>query len=309
MQTMQLQATEIIGRSPGPHVLVTGGVHGDEYEPMAAIRRLAVVLVADTLRGRVTLVPVVNEPAFRRGERTGDDGLDLARVCPGRANGSATEQIAHALSELIRAADFYVDLHTGGRRLAVLPLVGYTMHPDRAVLEQQRRMACAFNLPIVWGTDHRLNGRSLSVARDARVPAIYAEYQGPAACDPGGVAAYVDGCLNILACLGMLDRTAPPCRIAHVVEDERPDSGYMQICHPSPSPGFFEPAVRLGDRVSAGAVLGTVCDALGRERRTVPVDREGIVIVLRACPSVQVGDSLGVVLETNSARGREAASR
>lgn len=39
-------------------------------------------------------------------------------------------------------------------------------------------MARAFGLPLIWGTDPTLPGRSLSVARDANVPAIYAEYLG-----------------------------------------------------------------------------------------------------------------------------------
>ena len=74
-------------------------------------------------------MPIVNEPAFLRGERTAEDQLDLARVCPGNPDGSITEQIAHQLSELIREADYYIDLHTGGTTLRVLPLVGYVLHP------------------------------------------------------------------------------------------------------------------------------------------------------------------------------------
>ena len=120
------------------------------------------------LRGQLTLVPVVNEPAFLRGHRTGDDdGLDLARTCPGEPElVPTTEQIAHELSELIRQADYYIDLHTGGTTLQVLPLAGYGLHPDQDILDRQRSMARAFNLPIIWGTDGRLPGRSLSVARD-----------------------------------------------------------------------------------------------------------------------------------------------
>src|SRR5437870_6628275 len=146
----------ITGHDPGAHVLITGGVHGDEFEPMAAVRRLITILRPDKLRGKVTLVPVVNEPAFRLGRRTADDGLDLARTCPGRQDGSVTEQIAFALSELIRTADYYIDLHTGGTRLRVLPLVGYTLHSDPAILATQRRMARAFGLPLLWGTDPNL---------------------------------------------------------------------------------------------------------------------------------------------------------
>src|SRR5947199_10536060 len=93
----ELETERIVGQGEGLHILITGGVHGDEFEPMAAIRRLMRELRPEQLRGRVTLVPVVNEPAFRRGDRTADDGLDLARTCPGRPDGSVTEQIAFAL--------------------------------------------------------------------------------------------------------------------------------------------------------------------------------------------------------------------
>src|SRR5688572_6264853 len=192
---MKLTSYVITGDTPGPHLLITGGVHGDEFEPMAAIRQLLTEIRPAELRGRVTLVPVVNEPAFALGQRVADDGLDLARTCPGRADGSVTEQIAFALSTLIRAADLYIDLHTGGTRLMVWPLVGYVLHRDERVLNAQRRMARAFGLPLIWGTDPTLPGRSLSVARDANAPAIYTEYLGGGRLDPQGTQAYVTGCL------------------------------------------------------------------------------------------------------------------
>lgn len=298
---MNLATHTVTGPTPGPHVLITGGVHGDEFEPMAAIRRLLQRLAPDRLRGRVTFVPVVNEPAFRLGRRTGDDGLDLARTCPGRPDGTITERIAHDLSTLIRSADFYVDLHTGGTRLRVLPLVGYTLHSHANVLAVQRRMARAFGLPIIWGTDPNLPGRSLSVARDAGVPAIYAEYHGGGGCDPAGVAAYEAGCLGVLAALGLLAQDAAE-RVTDrpeplVVEDDRPGSGHMQINHPAPQEGFFEPAVQLGQRVVAGEPFGTVSDPLGRQIATVRSARSGIVLVLHTFSRVDAGESLGVVLE------------
>lgn len=296
MPELQLQTHHLQGAA-GPHLLITGGVHGDEFEPMVAIRRLRNLISPEQLRGRVTLVPVVNEPAFRRGERTAEDGLDLARTCPGKADGTVTEQIACALSRLIRSADFYIDLHTGGTRLTVSPLAGYTMHPDPDVLAQQRRMATAFNLPIVWGSDPRLNGRSLSVARDAGVPAIYTEYLGGGGCSSEGVAAYVDGCLNVLAVLEMLDRPQPASRVQVTVEDDRPNVGFLQLGHPAPKEGCFIPDVKLGDRVQAGDRLGTLSNLSGTEVVEISAAQSGLVIVLRTFPSVAVGDSLAVVLE------------
>lgn len=287
----------------GPHLLITGGVHGDEFEPMVAIRRL--INLFDNQDdgfsldcGSLTLVPVVNEAAFLRGHRCADDGLDLARVCPGRSDGSTTEKTARALSDLIEAADFYIDLHTGGIEYSVLPLTGYTLHQDANVLAEQRRMARAFNLPIIWGTAGNLDGRSLSVARDANVPAIYAEYLGAGTCHEAGVNAYVDGCLNVMTELKMLNRARPESCVEHTVEDPRPGSGHMQVCNPSPVTGCFEPAVSLGDTVHPGDLLGTVSDSIGSIRESVQATQHGIVLTLRTFPRVHAGESVGVVLET-----------
>ncbi len=288
--------------APGPHLLVTGGVHGDEFEPMAAIRRLIARFRADVSdarlkAGRLTLVPVVNEAAFLRGTRTAEDELDLGARVSGRSGRLGDQRTAHALSQLIRSADFYVDLHSGGTAFSVLPLTGYTLHSDARVLDRQRRMARAFNLPIVWGTCGTLEGRSLSVARDAGVPAIYAEYRGSGGCDPAGVAAYVDGCLNVMGLLEMIDRSEPESLLECTIEDPRPDSGYMQVCNPSPVAGFFEAAVTLGQRIESGTLLGTVTDAVATAVHEIRSEHAGIVLVLRTFSRVLAGESVGVVLE------------
>lgn len=296
---MQLKSKTIIGSRPGLHLLITGGVHGDEFEPMAAIRGLIRQLDAAEIRGKVTLVPVVNEAAFWHGQRAGSDGLDLARSCPGRADGSVTQQTADALSGLIRSADAYIDLHTGGTTMSVSPMSGYMLHPSKSVLEKQRQMARAFNLPTVWGTDYRLNGRSLSVARDAEIPAIYTEYHGGARCDPAGVQDYVEGCLNVISLLGLADRELPASKVKYFVEDDRQNSGHMQICNPAPRDGYYEPAVQLGDEIDVGQPLGTVCDILGDETVTVNSRQRGVVLTLRTFARVFKGDTLAVVMETN----------
>ncbi len=300
---MELSKRVFRGQNDGPHLLITGAVHGDEFEPMSAIRRLIDRFETDensghSLRGIVTLVPVVNEAAFLRGHRCAEDGLDLARVCPGRADGSITERTARALSDLIESADYYIDLHTGGTEFAVLPLAGYAMHQNATVLDAQRRMAKAFNLPTIWGTAGNLDGRSLSVARDANVPAIYTEYLGSATCHEEGVVSYVDGCLNVMSMLGMLNREQPECQVVRITEDPRPNSGHMQVCNPAPMTGYFEPAVALGDEVQGGDLLGTVFDLTGSVRQTVLAQHSGIVLTLRTFPRVHEGESVGVILES-----------
>lgn len=299
---VELISYQYQGLSPGPHVLVTGGVHGDEFEPPVAIGKLIDRFRSSRsdsklLCGRLTLIPVVNQAAFLRGHRVAEDGLDLARVCPGNPHGSITEQAAFALSQHIRSADYYIDLHAGGTSYAVHPLTGYVLHRDRTILEQQRAMADAFNLPVVWGTCAELEGRSLSVARDAGVPAIYAEFHGSGQCDPEGGRAYEQGCLNVLAHLKMVPAEAAPSRILYRVEDPRPNSGYLQICYPSPTTGLFEPSVQLGEKVQRGDLLGRVWDPASGNTRSIESTQDGLVLTLRTFNRIREGESLGAILE------------
>lgn len=70
---------EMKGTAEGPAVLITAGVHRDEYEPMIAANQLKSELKGLIKSGTVTFVPVVNDAAYDNNSRCGDDGLDLAR--------------------------------------------------------------------------------------------------------------------------------------------------------------------------------------------------------------------------------------
>ena len=99
-----LKSKTITGTSDGPHLLITAGVHGDEFEPMAAVRALIPRLRPEGLRGRVTHAPVVNEAVIGRARELGlltlpgcysptemmrahKAGADLVKLFPGPADG------------------------------------------------------------------------------------------------------------------------------------------------------------------------------------------------------------------------------
>jgi predicted deacylase len=293
---MMFERFVIEGKLDGPRLLITAGVHGDEFEPMLAVGQLANELRDSVLRGTVVLIPVVNESAYARGMRCGEDGLDLARTCPGAADGSVTERVAHALTAEIRAADYYIDLHTGGAKLRLLPLTGYMLHADAAVLNKQREMAAAFGLPIVWGTSPELEGRSLSVARDARVPAIYAEHGG-VVFDQQVIADYRHGCQRVMHWMQMADCPTPPPPTMRRVEDDRPQSGHLQIKCPAPSDGLFVTTVELGTFVKLGDALGHLIELPSGKATSVNAECRGRVLMLHASTRVQQGTGLAVVLD------------
>src|SRR4051794_36367478 len=59
---VSIPITRIAGR-PGPSVLLTAGVHGDEFEGPIVLRRLAASLEASEVSGRLLIVPALNPPA------------------------------------------------------------------------------------------------------------------------------------------------------------------------------------------------------------------------------------------------------
>ena len=78
------------GKTPGKTFLVTGGVHGDEYEGPIAIQDLFQELDPETLRGTYFAIPILNTPAFVAGTREGGwDHQNLARIFPRESIGDA----------------------------------------------------------------------------------------------------------------------------------------------------------------------------------------------------------------------------
>lgn len=284
---------------PGPSGLIIAGVHGDEFEPILATRVLLNQLEGKLTSGKLTVIPTANSSAVQQHTRLGSDDLDLARICPGNMAGSISDQDAAAVSALIKTADFLIDLHTGGRNFQIYPMVGYMIHPEITILKQQRKMAEAFGLPLIWGTDSAPNGRTLSVARDIPIPSLYAEYGGGASVDSAITSAYVRGCMNVLKLYNMLPGSIFSNEPEYWVEDPRSNQGHLQIKMPAPVSGIFVPAVKLGQWIEAGQLWGHIMDMQSGIATKVISDDTGRVLFLRSDAIVQQNDSLGGVISAS----------
>ncbi|WP_211218025.1 succinylglutamate desuccinylase/aspartoacylase family protein [Niabella aurantiaca] len=289
---------EICSDAPGLHVVILAGVHGDEYEPMLAASELAQRLPELLVAGKVTVVPVVNQSAYGLAGRCGADQLDLARICPGKPDGSISEKAAFRISSLVRTADYLVDMHTGGMVHDICPMAGYLLHPDAGILEKQKRMALMFSMPVIWGTDPLPNGRTLSVARDANIPAVYLEYGGGSGLRKEVITKYLEGVLNLLRDLKMIAGAAvvPPVEKIFWVEDFNNDSGSFQSKMPSPAGGIFVTAQQPGAMVKKGALFGKVAGPETGGVVEVAAPFDGIVLAVRVAVRVQPGDALGAIL-------------
>lgn len=278
------------GSAPGPHVAVLGAVHGDEYEGVVAAGALlrGLARAGAVRRGRVTVVPVANPPAYAAGTRVSPlDGLNLARIFPGDERGSPSERIAAVLSrEVLRRADFLIDLHSAGQHYA-MPLLCGAYSADDALGRACQDAALAFGAPVLWAHPTINPGRSLSVAIDAGVPCLYAECGGGGRVRRADVDAYVSGVRRVLSHLGVLPPGPPPPPPPAVrLRSDGDTDAALAVAHA----GLLVSRAALLDGVAPGDVLGEVLDEAGAVLETLRSPAAGRVALVRRTARVRPGD-------------------
>jgi len=102
-------------KKPGPTVLITAGIHGDEINGVDVVRQLIQHKINRPSRGTIICVPVLNVFGFLSMDRNFPDGRDLNRVFPGRAKGSLASKFAYQFThDILPNVDLCLDFHTGG---------------------------------------------------------------------------------------------------------------------------------------------------------------------------------------------------
>ncbi|HOB94886.1 MAG TPA: succinylglutamate desuccinylase/aspartoacylase family protein [Aquabacterium sp.] len=153
-----LQSVHIASHVPGPKLLVTGGVHGNEVCGTLAIRRVLAELDAGTLvirRGSVSFVPVCNPLAFQRGQRGGDRNLNRA-LEPKPAPQDNEDRLANWLCPILAAHDGLLDLHSFHSGGAPFVMVG--PHDNAGPLEPFAQAAVEEGLARVLGVPRAVDG-------------------------------------------------------------------------------------------------------------------------------------------------------
>ncbi len=103
------------GLQDGPVIGITAATHGNELNGIPVVQRLFKELQPEVnhLRGTIIGVPVMNVPGFLLMQRKFNDGIDLNRIMPGRADGDTSQVYAHRLTDrIISQFDYLLDLHT-----------------------------------------------------------------------------------------------------------------------------------------------------------------------------------------------------
>ena len=284
------------GIKPGPTLVATGAVHGDEFEGPLAIQKVFAELDPAQMSGAFVGLPVVNPPALAAGTReSGADHLNLARIFPGSATGLPSERIAAALTRLFGLADLLLDIHSAGNAFKIKEFAGYVLG-NGDLAKMQRQAAIAFGLDLVWGTAP-LPGRSLSAARDQGVPAIYVEMQGEGRAPADRLRRTEQGVRQVLGYLGITSDYFPDQQPEFFKETAAEGSGHLQVQLLAPESGLFVAEVEVWKPVTAGQQLGVLRHLDGRQLAAITAPVSGRVLFIRTFPRVQCGETLGFVLD------------
>ena len=283
----------IIRGKPGPVAVINGATHGDEYEGPTVLRELVRLINPRDLRGTLVIIPVLHEEAFFAGTRGHPkDGSNLARVFPGDPRGNQAERVAHLfLNQILRHADYYLDLHSGGVLHDLLPWTGYIITGRSEIDRVQAAMAACFDDFWCWGSPYN-PGRTISAAVDNGIPAVYTENRGGAGVHPDDARDLHRGLRNFLLRFGFLKGATPRLKKQSIRLTTDRHEVTIQLHHPSPAGGLFISAVALGDKVRKRALVGTVYPLGGKTGIPVRATHPGTVISLRRKRSVATGDAL-----------------
>ena len=282
-----------VANGDGPSVLLTGGVHGDEFEGPAALMRLAQSLPVDAVSGRLILIPALNAAALGASSRVSPlDGVNLNRAFPGDADGGPTRMLAHFIEAvLLPQCDAAIDLHSGGKASVFAACTLAQL--DGPLGESNRALAEAFGAPFLWVSGPNNDDRSLNAAAARQnVPMIAAELGGGGGCDPA-MTAFTEAAIT--RCLNHLGLTDLP--VEHGSRSELVTHSRTLV---APAAGLFDRRCSAGDRVEAGQAAGVLhfIDEPGRESQEIAFDTSGVVLAHGNRGLLEHGDLIAMIATT-----------
>jgi predicted deacylase len=288
----------VVGAQPGPTLWLEGAIHGNEIDSAVFVQRMIQSVDLSQLRGRLIAVPVVNNAAFVACVRDGPaDKKDANRQFPGRADGTYSEQLAHAIRASIEEhADYVIDVHSSTETFLALSHALY-FAADTEISRNSQAFARRAYVDVIWESsgDYMANALYCWTVQHGITTALLDV--GDLDVAPG-LEASVAGGLNMLAFAGMLAQPALDRREPFTVRDPRwvvADRAGLVVQYVTP-----------GSQVNKGQRLFDVVDTKGNVLHTgvSPVDH-ALVLTTRRLKRVGQGDwviSLGAIIRDPAQR-------
>ncbi len=274
----------IIERSkkPGPTVLITAGIHGDEVNGVEIVRQIIAKGINKPKRGTIICIPVINVFGFINMDREFPDGRDLNRVFPGSEGGSLASRVAHKLmTEIVPHVDLILDFHTGGANrfnAAQIRIV-----KNELVLEE---LAKVFGAPFIFYSKN-LDKSFRNTCHKMGIPMLLFEGGKSFNIDSRITNTGVNGVKRVLSHLEMLPKK---------FKVSEPKKQVIKISHSkwirASFSGMFKSKVAVNTKVSKGDVIGHITDPYGGFNHFVKAPNDGYIFNVNESPIIYQGDAI-----------------
>ncbi len=274
----------IIERSkkPGPTVLITAGIHGDEINGVEIVRQIIAKGINKPKKGTIICIPVINVFGFIHMDRLFPDGRDLNRVFPGGKGGSLASRVAHKLmTEIVPHADLILDFHTGGAdrfNAAQIRIV-----KNEIVLDE---LAQVFGPPFIYYSKN-VNKSFRNSCYKRGIPMLLFEGGKSFNIDSTITNTGVNGTKRVLNHLEMLSskfKVSKPKKKGVKITDSK----WVRANHS----GMFKADVSVNSEVKKGDVLGHITDPYGSFNHFVKAPNDGYIFNVNESPIIYQGDAI-----------------
>ena len=274
----------IIERSkkPGPTVLFTAGIHGDEVNGVEIIRQLIAKGINKPKCGTIICMPVINIFGFINLKREFPDGRDLNRVFPGSPSGSLAARVANKLiKEIVPHVDLILDFHTGGSDRFNAPQLRYTKEN-----KELNDLAKVFGAPFVLYSKN-LSKSFRTTCYKLGKPLLLFEGGKSFHINDVVTNSGVNGSKRILKHLGMLKtvfKSSKPKKDTVFINESKWQRAKYS--------GMFKASITIGSYVKKEDILGNITDPYGKFNYFVRASHTGYIINVNEAPIVYQGDAL-----------------
>jgi predicted deacylase len=283
------------GAKPGPVLAVVAGSHGSEYASIMAVERLIGTIDPHGLSGTLVLIPIVNIPSFEKivPHVNPTDNKSMNGRYPGDANGTQTDRASLVITrEVVEQCDHLIDLHGGDLDENLRPYSYWTVTGNKTQDDFSHAMVLAFGLDhIIISADRPKDPKASryleNTASTRGKPSFTAEAGRSGPVEPADVAMLVKGVENVMHHLQMLPGPVTP--VAHPIWIEK------VVTLTADQGGIFRPTVNRDAHVAAGAKIGIVTDYYDHQIQEVVAPQAGVVLFIRALPSLKKGDTMANV--------------
>lgn len=290
-QFYYVPVTVIRGSKDGKRVLFSAGVHANEMNSYQTVNLIKGQLSPETMAGTVTIVHQFNITGLIANirEYVPSGSVKVHENLNHQATTTSTKTSGQRYSNsmwnklLKNNADYAVDMHTADP--TTFPLFAYANLGIPEVVKMTE----------LFGADVSFNSHSTTTVsggfNDIGVPAFTIEIGGRERYEPQYIDRAVEGAMNLLSYLDVIDREIK-LDVVPIVTNE-----WREIY--AEHGGFVVPQVELLDEVKKGDLMFVQYDAFGNIVGNYTSPEDGIVVQVLQAPMAEAGRQLGAIVYYN----------